>query len=137
MSKSDDVVYILRTCAADMSGYGGFKWPERGTVRCPAPDPTAVPGTNRSLRHWDPTPQCGNGLHGLLFGEGEVSHLSTAKDAKWLVVKVKRKNVVDLNDKVKFKSGVVVFCGSRDAATAPLRPGTAAPLRPGTAAPSR
>ena len=44
---------ILRTCNSDLTSYNGFQWPESGFVE--APD-------------WDKTPQCGNGLHGLLQG---------------------------------------------------------------------
>ena len=48
-------VLILRTCNKDMTTYGGFKWPTSGEVV--APD-------------WKPNAECGNGLHGLLWGEG-------------------------------------------------------------------
>jgi len=64
-------VLILRTCNADMTSYGGFVWPESGPVE--APD-------------WEPTYECGHGLHGLLWGEGNSGLLDTSDDAKWLVV---------------------------------------------------
>src|SRR5574337_1960475 len=53
MSKS----LILRTCRADSSSKNGFVWPEVGQI-AKAPD-------------WNSTPDCGNGLHGWLFGQGD------------------------------------------------------------------
>jgi hypothetical protein len=88
--------YVLRTCAANMSTYGGFIWPESGLVE--APD-------------WSPKAVCGCGLHGLLMGEGDQSHFSVDEDAKWLVVAVAPDTLVDLIGTVKFPRGEVVFCG--------------------------
>ena len=51
-------VLVLRTCAADMTSYGGFKWPKSGPVKCD---------------DWKPRAECGNGLHGLLWGVGDGS----------------------------------------------------------------
>lgn len=95
-------VLILRTCEADMTSHNGFKWPESGPVE--APD-------------WSPKPEIGHGLHGLLWGEGNHWFLDWQEDAKWLVVEVEEKNIIDLGGKVKFPSGVVVFCGGRKEAT--------------------
>jgi hypothetical protein len=80
-----------------MVAQNNFKWPESGRAECP---------------DWNPKPECGNGLHGLLWGIGDwsLSHLSDPT-AKWLVVEVKMAEVVDLVDKVKFPSGNVVYCG--------------------------
>jgi len=94
------MTYILRTVAADMKSRGGFIWPESGPVSCP---------------DWDATPECGNGLHGFLWGEGNGSLANWSDDAKWLVVKVDK--YVDLKGKVKFPRGEVVFCGTRKGAT--------------------
>jgi len=95
-------VLVLRTCRADMSSSFGFVWPESGYVE--APD-------------WKPTDECGNGLHGWLWGEGSGGLGNWEHDAKWLVVKVDADRVIDLEGKVKFPSGEVVFCGSRLDAT--------------------
>jgi hypothetical protein len=98
-----ETALVLRTCAADMTAFGGFVWPTSGHVECP---------------DWDATPRCGGGLHGLLWGEGGAGYLSVDKDAKWLVVEVAVADVVDVGgDKVKFPRGVVVFCGDRRGAT--------------------
>ena len=97
---------VLRTCAADMSSHGGFVWPEAGPVECP---------------DWDPTPKCGNGLHGLAWGTGDATMIETGLDRKWLVVKVRTSDVVDIDgDKVKFPRGEVVHCGDQLSATSYL-----------------
>ena len=96
---------ILRTCNADMTGYGGFVWPESGRVE--APD-------------WKPEKCCGNGLHGLLWGEGDGALLNWADNAKWLVAEVNG-DVIDLGGKVKFPAANVIFCGSRLDATEFIR----------------
>ena len=95
-------VLVLRTCAADMTSHGGFAWPTSGPVE--APD-------------WEPTPECGAGLHGLLWGEGDGELLKWSADARWLVVRVPAELVVELDGKVKFRAGVVVYCGDRAGAT--------------------
>ena len=97
-----DHVLILRTCDADMTSRGGFRWPESGPVE--APD-------------WNHEPTCGGGLHGFLWGEGNGGLASWDDDARWLVVRVLAADVVDLGDKVKFPRGDVVFIGDRKAAT--------------------
>jgi hypothetical protein len=90
-------VLILRTCGVDMKSYGGFVWPESGPVE-------AV--------DWDQKPKCGSGLHGLLWGEGDLSLLGD-EPKKWQVVKVNpSEGMVDLGGKVKFKKGEVVHCGT-------------------------
>jgi len=95
-------VLVLRTCAADMSAHGGFIWPKSGPIS--APD-------------WKPTKECGAGLHGLLWGEGNGDVLSWAVDAAWLVVEVEKDKIIDLDGKVKFPSCVVVHCGNQKSAT--------------------
>lgn len=50
-------VLVLRVCDVDGKSHGGFQWPESGPVA--APD-------------WNPEPRCGGGLHGWLWGEGDV-----------------------------------------------------------------
>ena len=94
--------YGLRTAAADGTSYGGFQWPESGTVT--APD-------------WQPNAKCGNGLHALLNGEGNASLLDWSPDARWQLVGFD--SYVDLDGKVKFES-CEVATGSRLAVTAAL-----------------
>jgi hypothetical protein len=93
-------VLLMRTCAADMSSRNGFIWPGLGEVAV-APD-------------WKPTKACGNGLHGLLWGEGKGELLAIdSVDAKWLVVEADAADVVDLEGKVKVPRARVVFIGDR------------------------
>ena len=103
MAKAE-YVYVLRTCNADLTSRCGFQWPEKGAVSCP---------------DWNSTPCCGNGLHGLLWGEGNGGLLDWSEDAKWLVVRVLADEIVKIDDgeKVKFPRGEVVFCGERREAT--------------------
>ena len=102
---NEETVLILRTCNADMTSYGGFRWPESGPVV--APD-------------WAPTMKCGNGLHGLLWGEGSVQFMNLADDAKWLVFRAAVADLKhgegDLTDKCKARAGYVEYCGTRDGA---------------------
>ena len=94
---------VMRTCAADMTSYKGvFRWPESGPVE--APD-------------WKPTAVCGNGLHGLLWGEGCGEWLAIDDPtAKWLAVEIDPTTAINLDGKVKFQRGVVVFVGDRNSA---------------------
>ena len=107
MKKTEKTVLVLRTCSANMTSHGGFKWPKRGPVS--APD-------------WVDNFQCGNGLHGWLWGEGDgtLGHVDTPK-AKWLVVRVLasevRHGAGHLIGKCKFPRGYVVHCGDRKSAT--------------------
>ena len=98
MAKKSNLVPVMRTCNADMTSYDGFKWPRKGLVTCP---------------DWKPTYRCGNGLHGLLNGEGNGDLLNWADDAVWLVVMVDASVILsgqgDLIDKCKFPGGTVVL----------------------------
>jgi hypothetical protein len=109
MTTKSNLVPIMRTCNANMTSYGGFKWPRKGLVTC---------------SDWEPTYKCGNGLHGLLNGEGDGSLLNWSGDAVWLVVMVEESAILsgqgDLTDKCKFPCGTVVFSGARDKAIAEM-----------------
>jgi len=101
---NDETVLVLRTCKNDLTSYNGFKWKESGIVE--APD-------------FIKNNECGNGLHGFLWGEGDGDLANWMLDAKWLVVKVNKEDIVyfECNDKVKFPKCKVVFCGNRKDAT--------------------
>jgi hypothetical protein len=104
--KKKDYVLVLRTNNEDMTAYNNFKWPTKGPVR--APD-------------WRDTAECGNGLHGAKWGVGNGNLFKWDTSAKWLVVRVAAADIIDLDDKVKFPKGTVVFCGDRAGATGYLR----------------
>ena len=103
-------VLVLRTCRPDggspnIAQSNGFVWPRSGPGRC---------------ADWDPEPECGHGLHGFLWGEGDGLNqfvLWWDDDALWLVVEVEEAGIVDLDGKCKFEKGVVLGAGSREAAT--------------------
>ena len=91
---------VLRTCNSDMTSRNGFIWPKSGPVECP---------------DWTPSLECGNGLHGALWGQGNGSLLDWSLDAVWQVVQIEER--VDLDGKVKFPRGIVVHTGNRETAT--------------------
>ena len=96
-------VLVLRTCGENMkSQHNGFTWPKSGYV---------------AALDWLPTKQCGNGLHGFLWGEGDGDLANWDPSANWLVVKVNQNQIINLDGKVKFPEGEVVFCGDRKGAT--------------------
>ena len=90
--------YMLRTCAPDGTSYDGFQWPRSGRVT--APD-------------WNPAPECGGGLHGLLIGEGDGGLLNWDPDAVWIVAEIDADAVVDLDRKIKAPYADVVYYGPR------------------------
>jgi hypothetical protein len=94
-------VLCLKSLPPSLLSNGGFKWPESGHVS--APD-------------WKPTKTFGNGLHAFMWGAGDTDFCNHADNAKWLVLKVKKQDVVDLDGKVKFPKCEVLFCGKRDIA---------------------
>jgi hypothetical protein len=92
---------FLRTCEKDGTSTNGFKWPKRGEVF--APD-------------WDKTPECGYGLHGLLWGQGDGLLLNWSTDAAWIVFAASR--WVDIDGQTcKVRKARVVYFGNRKDAT--------------------
>ncbi len=94
METTKGKVLIIRTVKADMTSHNGYVWPRSGVAECP---------------DWEPTSKCGNGLHGLLWGVGNWSLLSSAHDAIWIVAEVEE--WIDIDGKVKFPRCNVVYCG--------------------------
>jgi hypothetical protein len=87
-----------------MSSHSGFVWPQVGEI-AEAPD-------------WIANTECGNGLHGWLYGHGDhgcSSYLDST--SKWLVVEVESDSIVMLGGKCKFPRGKVVFVGDKKDAT--------------------
>ena len=97
----------LRTCDQDGSSYGGFQWPLEVGAKVVAPD-------------WDPEPECGGGLHGLLWGTGDVGLLDFSDPDKiWMVVEFEE--YVDLEGKIKFPECTIRYIGDRDDAVAMIQ----------------
>ena len=100
-----ETALVLRTCSAELKSHEGFQWPDKVGAKVEAPD-------------WKKNPNCGNGLHGWLYGQGDYSCSSyLGSDAKWLVVRVPLADIVMLGGKCKFPSCVVEFIGSKKDAT--------------------
>ncbi|AZP28402.1 hypothetical protein DLK06_04550 [Acinetobacter pittii] len=105
MAKSKkSIALVLRTCKSDLTSRNGFQWADVGGTTT-APD-------------WVNNKDCGNGLHGWLFGAGDHS-CSNYLDAesKWMVLEVELKTIVMLGEKCKFPSAKTVFVGDKKSAT--------------------
>jgi hypothetical protein len=95
---------VLRTCRADLTSSNSFQWPGVGE-EASAPD-------------WRKDANCGHGLHGWLYGQGDHDCSSFLDaDSKWLVVEVVSDEIVMLGGKCKFPRGTVRFVGDRVDAT--------------------
>ncbi len=101
-------VLVLRSSRAGGLSHSGFRWPMEVGAVVVAPD-------------WDPSPVCGGGLHGWLWGEGDGHLACTAETAVWHVLEVDASLIVELGGKVKFPRATVAFCGTLDEAVAWLQ----------------
>ena len=88
---------VLKSVNADRTSYSGFQYPESGHVECP---------------DWSPEQTCINGLHGWLWGIGDYALKNMNHGSKWIVIEVDKEDIIELNGKVKFPRGKVVFCGT-------------------------
>ena len=95
--------YLLKTVAKDGTTHGGFQWPPTAGVVVVASD-------------WDPKPECGGGLHGLLNGAGNGSLLDWSDDAVWIVAEIDGP-MVDLGRKIKCQQARTIVVGTRVEAT--------------------
>ena len=96
---------VLRCCRSDFTSRNDFVWPSEVGAVVVAPD-------------WEPTEECGNGLHGWLYGHGDIACVTywEETDSKWLVLEVD--DVIELNGKCKFERAVVRFVGAKSNAAA-------------------
>jgi hypothetical protein len=94
-------VLCLKSLPPDLYAREGLKWPEKGRVA--APD-------------WDPTQKFGNGLHAFKWGAGEARLAHLEGYARWLVLSVREKDIVELDLEVKFPKCEVLYCGKREIA---------------------
>jgi hypothetical protein len=100
LPKKKKYVLCLRTVNQDGTAYRDFKWPALGFVEA---------------SDWQPTEECGNGLHGYLKGCGDAESINW--DGLFQVVKIVEKEIIELNGKVKFPRCEVIFTGSQKEAT--------------------
>jgi len=95
-------VLVLRTCSFARTGQHSdathFVYPERGFVACADFNKKKV---------------CGGGLHGCIWGSGSVWD----SRAMFQVLEVEETGIVDLGDKCKFESAVVLYTGYSKFAT--------------------
>jgi len=90
--------YVLRSVRSNYKSYGGYQWPmEVGAV---AEADFLNIGT-----------ACGGGLHGWWWGAGHTHALLSAP-ARWMVLKVPRREIIDLRGKVKFPRAKIVQTGT-------------------------
>ena len=86
-------VLVLRKCDRNnQSNEGKFTYPEKGYVEA---------------LDWDGKPECGGGLHGLLWGHGTFD-ISSYGD-RWLVIEVEDTDLIEFDGKCKFKCGTVLL----------------------------
>ncbi|NAR60043.1 DUF7666 domain-containing protein [Acinetobacter haemolyticus] len=94
---------VLRTCKSDLTSRGGFQWADVG-------------GTTVA-EDWIENKECGNGLHGWLFGSGDYSYSNYLDaDSKWMVLEVDLKSIVMLGEKCKFPKAKTLFVGDKKSA---------------------
>jgi hypothetical protein len=94
---------FLRTCNADGTSHNRFQWNlEIGGIT-ESPD-------------WNPEPECGGGLHGLLHGKGYGGYLNWNDDALWMVCDALGP-IVDIDEKIKTSKAKTLFIGNRKGAT--------------------
>lgn len=82
--------------------YADFSWPDVGQFAI--------------AEDWDPRPECGRGLFGLLWGEGDSSLLDRSPDAIWIVAEIDTNEMVDLGGKIKVPRALVLYRGNKEGA---------------------
>ena len=89
---------ILRKCQKNGLSSNNFYYGNVGDiVTCP---------------DWNPEPKCGNGLHGLLEGNGDWGLLY---GDDWLVIEANESDIVKIDEcKCKFHTGKILFRGSKE-----------------------
>lgn len=89
---------ILRKCQKNGLSSNNFYYGKVGDI-VTAPD-------------WNPIPECGNGLHGLLEGNGEWLLLY---GDDWLIIEANESDIVEIDEcKCKFRTGKILFRGSKE-----------------------
>ena len=93
-------VLIVRCINPDGTSRGGFK------------NPTTV-GAQVEALDWNPTPECGGGIHGwpwgFFLGQGKACEWQRGL---WQVYAVLPEQIIDLGGKCKFRSGTLLYSGN-------------------------
>ena len=89
--------YIIRTVENDYTSYNNFQWPKSGQVKA---------------KDWQPTLECGNGLHGLRIGQQSPG--VWYGDGIVLLLQVPASTIIDLEDNsnCKFPECKIVMSGN-------------------------
>lgn len=88
---------LLRSCEPGGKSYGGYIW-----------DLTV--GAENQPERWSPNAICGNGLHGLLWGRGDVNLTNVGMGSVWVAFSAAREDVVNIGtEKSKVRVARVEF----------------------------
>jgi len=96
-------VLVMKCVGPNGESYGSLIWPTKVGVVVEAPD-------------WSPSASCGNGLHGWLWGLGDLNAagaMATTDDAAWMALAVIETDLVDLGGKVKFPRCRIAAVGDK------------------------
>ena len=105
---------FLKSTFANRRAYNNFEWPAEVGAIVEAPD-------------WNPEPECGGGLHGLIDGRGDASLLCRDTDAIWYAFESvdadgnpsdEEAVAIDDGAKGKCRRALVRAFGTREQATA-------------------
>lgn len=102
-------VLLLRSCRADFTAHGGYRWPNEVGAEC-------------RPERWDPRPVCGDGLHGFLHGEGDAGLADWSETAQWLVFSAATADMVVIDScKAKVAVARIEYVGKGENAGDRLR----------------
>ncbi len=96
-------VLVMKCVGPNGESFGSFIWPTKVGAIVEAPD-------------WKPAASCGNGLHGWLWGLGDLSAAggrATTDGAVWMALAVIETDVLDLGGKVKFPRCRIAAVGDK------------------------
>ena len=103
-----DPVQVIRTCDKDMKGFGGFPWPESGPVEAPEEwDKSWGPKPSNYIGGFRKDVDCGGGLHGIAGVTDDWGLLNWDIEAKALILKTEKAELLQVSGKVKFRFCVV------------------------------
>ena len=81
---AEHTVLALRTVTADGTSHGGYRY-------------DLTPGAVNAAPDWNAKPECGGGLHVLVEAQGNWGLLDWSADAKALIVRVRRDEIVHID----------------------------------------
>ena len=97
-------VLVVRFVSHDGKSYNNFQHPMAVEETVTAPD-------------WNEKKECGGGIHGWPWAIGLGIGKDCVWSALWQVYAVKPTDIIELDGKVKFRTGILKFVGTWDQAT--------------------